>query len=264
VARYTYDPFGNVLSKAGPLADANLYRFSSKESHQPSGLVYYLYRFYDPNLQRWVSRDPIGVEGGINLYGFVGNNPVTHLEPFGLMWPWPQVPTWMSPDGVPHYGTPPSEQPTEKRCSWGAMSGWDNNINGKGAEDLVREVGSAVPKGVLAACMMFCDVGEAAGAGELRSAASAAANANKIKKMADCVKAAKTIGQAGRNTGVRVVKSVDELNHAFANLSRGGKVVNAPGYKGKWWSLPTGRELGYAVARRQVGRRLTYSVGGSQ
>ena len=40
VARYTYDPFGNTLSKSGPLADANLYRFSSKESHQPSGLAY--------------------------------------------------------------------------------------------------------------------------------------------------------------------------------------------------------------------------------
>jgi RHS repeat-associated protein len=191
VARYTYDPFGNVLSKAGPLADANLYRFSSKESHQPSGLVYYLYRFYDPNLQRWVSRDPIGVEGGINLYGFVGNNPVTHLEPFGLMWPWPQVPTWMSPDGVPHYGTPPSEQPTEKRCSWGAMSEWDNNFNGKGAEDLFREVGYAVPKAALEACLMLCGVGEAAGAGELRSAASAAQKAKKIKNLTDCVKAAK-------------------------------------------------------------------------
>src|SRR6185503_19025047 len=33
VAKYTYDPFGNTLSKAGPLAEANTYRFSSKENH---------------------------------------------------------------------------------------------------------------------------------------------------------------------------------------------------------------------------------------
>jgi len=84
VARYTYDPFGNTLSKSGPLADANLYRFSSKESHEPSGLVYYLYRFYDPNLQRWINRDPIEEAGGINLYGFLYNDPLNWIDPLGL------------------------------------------------------------------------------------------------------------------------------------------------------------------------------------
>ena len=63
VARYAYDPYGNLLAKSGSLADVNAYRFSSKEWNENSGLVYYLYRFYDPNLQRWLNRDPIG-EGG--------------------------------------------------------------------------------------------------------------------------------------------------------------------------------------------------------
>jgi RHS repeat-associated protein len=78
------DPFGNILSKSGPLADANIYRFSSQEYHQPSGLSLYLYRAYDPNLQRWLSRDPIGERGGANLYGFVGNSPQNYLDPLGL------------------------------------------------------------------------------------------------------------------------------------------------------------------------------------
>ena len=56
VAQYLYDPYGNLLSAVGPLASTNLYRFSSKEYHPSSGLVYYLYRFYDPNLQRWINR----------------------------------------------------------------------------------------------------------------------------------------------------------------------------------------------------------------
>jgi RHS repeat-associated protein len=56
VAKYLYDPFGNVLSQSGSLADANLYRFSSKEFHKNSGLVYYLYRYYEPSFQRWVNR----------------------------------------------------------------------------------------------------------------------------------------------------------------------------------------------------------------
>jgi len=59
VAKYEYDPFGNILAMSGPMANANLYRFSSKEFHQNSGLIYYLYRFYSPSLQRWVNRDPI-------------------------------------------------------------------------------------------------------------------------------------------------------------------------------------------------------------
>jgi RHS repeat-associated protein len=41
----------------------NLYRFSSKELHATSGLVYYLYRFYEPSLQRWPNRDPLGEVG---------------------------------------------------------------------------------------------------------------------------------------------------------------------------------------------------------
>ncbi len=84
VAKYVYDPFGNTLAASGTLADVNTYRFSSQEYHQPSGLLLYLYRAYDPNLQRFISRDPIEEEGGINLYGFVGNDPVDQLDPDGL------------------------------------------------------------------------------------------------------------------------------------------------------------------------------------
>jgi RHS repeat-associated protein len=84
VAKYLYDPFGNTLSLSGPLANANVYRFSSKEYHQPSGALYYLFRFYDPSLQRWLNRDPIEEHGGINLYAYVGNSPANWVDPFGL------------------------------------------------------------------------------------------------------------------------------------------------------------------------------------
>jgi RHS repeat-associated protein len=83
LARYHYDPFGSTLSKSGPLADANLYRFSSKEFHPNSGLIYYLYRFYDPSLQRWPNRDPIGERGSLNLFKFVANNPISATDPLG-------------------------------------------------------------------------------------------------------------------------------------------------------------------------------------
>jgi RHS repeat-associated protein len=63
VATYRYDPFGNTLSQSGTLADANVYRFSSKEIHTNSLMYYYGYRFYDPGLQRWLNRDPLGEPG---------------------------------------------------------------------------------------------------------------------------------------------------------------------------------------------------------
>ncbi|MDB6122328.1 MAG: repeat protein [Pedosphaera sp.] len=91
-AKYLYDTFGNILSKSGPLAEANLYRFSSKEFHQNSGLAYYLYRFYDPNLQRWLNRDPLAEAGGVNLYSFVNNEPTILIDPDGRDWLSPS--TW--------------------------------------------------------------------------------------------------------------------------------------------------------------------------
>ncbi len=84
VARYLYDPYGNQLAATGPLAEANLYRFSSKEWHRASGLVYYGYRFYAPALQRWLNVDPLSEAGGVNLYAFGANGPVSQVDSLGL------------------------------------------------------------------------------------------------------------------------------------------------------------------------------------
>jgi RHS repeat-associated protein len=84
VAQYAYDPYGQLLLARGPLADKNTYRFSSKEWHHHAGLYYFGYRFYDPNLQRWLNPDPISEAGGMNLYGFVHNAPLNSFDPYGL------------------------------------------------------------------------------------------------------------------------------------------------------------------------------------
>jgi len=105
VASYRYDPFGNTISSSGGLSGANVYRFSSKEVHANSGMYYYLYRFYDPNLQRWLNRDPLGEPGfetvrkhttppfnfvglaelsGSGLYTFVRNEPTIDYDALGL------------------------------------------------------------------------------------------------------------------------------------------------------------------------------------
>ncbi len=94
------------MSQSGSLAGANVYRFSSKEWLATPGLYYYGYRWYAPNLQRWLNRDPIGERGGLNLYAFVGNTATDQPDPFGLTnqpgdcgWLW-----YTSPFQVP---TPP-------------------------------------------------------------------------------------------------------------------------------------------------------------
>ena len=83
-AEYIYHPFGTIYSKTGPMVDLNPFRFSSEYHDDETGLVYYNYRYYSPELGRWISRDPIEEEGGVNLYAMVGNNPVNYWDLYGF------------------------------------------------------------------------------------------------------------------------------------------------------------------------------------
>jgi RHS repeat-associated protein len=84
VARYLYGPFGKLVGEWGPMASVNEMQFSSIPYHNLSGLLLYPFRAYDPNLQRWLNQDPIGEAGGLNLYRFVGNDPINRVDPLGL------------------------------------------------------------------------------------------------------------------------------------------------------------------------------------
>ena len=60
-----------------------LSRTLSPRWHATSGLHLAPFRAYDARLGRWLSRDPIGEEGGINLYGYVGDNPINSVDLLG-------------------------------------------------------------------------------------------------------------------------------------------------------------------------------------
>jgi RHS repeat-associated protein len=73
----TPSPSGNLSASAR--------KIGSKNRRSRPRVAYYGYRYYDPQTGRWPSRDPIGERGGMNLYGFVGNDGVNLLDVLGLL-----------------------------------------------------------------------------------------------------------------------------------------------------------------------------------
>jgi RHS repeat-associated protein len=79
---YTYEPFGKTT--LGGAASTNAFQYTGREN-DGTGLYYYRARYYHPELQRFVSEDPIGFDGGdINLYAYVSNDPVDFIDSLGL------------------------------------------------------------------------------------------------------------------------------------------------------------------------------------
>lgn len=85
VARYEYGPFGEPLVVSGTFAKVNPFRWSTKYHDPESGLAYFGYRYYDPETGRWLSQDPVGERGGINLYRMVENDGLNKIDPLGLL-----------------------------------------------------------------------------------------------------------------------------------------------------------------------------------
>ncbi len=92
VASYRYDEFGKLLKKVAIVDQP--FRFSTKQYDEQTGLSYYGSRYYSPTTGKWITRDPLGELGGINLYGFVGNNPVNWVDPYGEYPLWIVIPAW--------------------------------------------------------------------------------------------------------------------------------------------------------------------------
>ena len=103
VASYEYDAFGREVRAWGlntptenqppglpasrPWADLLPFHYSSKLRDVDSGFNYYGYRFYDPGAGRWLNRDPIEEEGGVNLYGMLLNDPLNWIDVLGMSKP---------------------------------------------------------------------------------------------------------------------------------------------------------------------------------
>jgi len=89
VWRVEHEPFGNVYAiRAGTAADHQPLRFPGQEERASSpGRFYKVFRWYRPDAGQYTQPDPIGLQGGINLFGYVGANPIQYADPRGLRWP---------------------------------------------------------------------------------------------------------------------------------------------------------------------------------
>lgn len=83
VQSYVYDSFGNIVQQEGALV--NPYTYTGRELDLESGMYYYRARFYDSNIGRFITQDPIGMlSGSLNFYSYVGNNSINFIDPLGL------------------------------------------------------------------------------------------------------------------------------------------------------------------------------------
>jgi RHS repeat-associated protein len=79
---YTYDAFGKLTASTGTLT--NPFQFTGRNYDTETGISYYRARYYDENLGRFITEDPIGFIGGHNFYRYVYNNPAGLNDPWGL------------------------------------------------------------------------------------------------------------------------------------------------------------------------------------
>ena len=94
---YQYDSFGKITDRMNPLFKQP-YVFTGREYDEETGLYNYRFRYYDPEMGRFISEDPIGFKkGSINLFAYVSNNPVNKIDPLGLLI---YSPTWKGYLGV--------------------------------------------------------------------------------------------------------------------------------------------------------------------
>ena len=118
VAQYGFTPFGQL--EGGSFDNVgNALRFAGREYDAETALYSLRGRYYDPLIGRFISEDPSGLEGGVNLYSYAGNDPVNAADPTGLkLCEWQEATVTMTLNGVSY-----SETTYHLRCGGSDMPG---------------------------------------------------------------------------------------------------------------------------------------------
>ena len=62
----------------------NNWQYLSKRKDEETNLIFFGRRYYDPEVGKWLTTDPLGFENGLNLYAYVLNDPLIKLDLYGL------------------------------------------------------------------------------------------------------------------------------------------------------------------------------------
>jgi len=93
-----YEAYGNAVVNEDVDGDGQRVSFDLRRPGQwvdaESGLYYNYFRYYDPGTGRYISSDPIGLAGGLNIYAYAVGNPLKYIDPLGL------IPPSMVPQGI--------------------------------------------------------------------------------------------------------------------------------------------------------------------
>ena len=81
---YAYTPYGEVSNHEGQTETSYMYNGGLGVRHEGDGIYHMKARYYSARLKRFLSRDPLGLDGEHNLYAFADGNPVSFMDPFGL------------------------------------------------------------------------------------------------------------------------------------------------------------------------------------
>ena len=130
-------PYMSGISVSNPSVTSSLignpYMFTGRRWDEETEIYYYRARMYSSSLGRFLQRDPIGILGGINLYGYVGNSPINYTDAYGLLNPNGQWPLYKKKDY--EKGKKKLKEEMKKKYPW--MS--DKDLD-KRADDIMREM----------------------------------------------------------------------------------------------------------------------------
>ena len=122
-----YTPFGELIS--GTINHTQPFGHSTKRGNFKSGLLYFGYRFYVPHMERWLNRDPIGTDGGLNIYAYVEQNPIMYVDPKGLDTICGNSSVWIPDPDNPGHGKCRNWRDQTPQCTDGSCSAFSSSHN---------------------------------------------------------------------------------------------------------------------------------------
>lgn len=85
VGAYEFTPYGGEYNHTGAASDSLAGAYTGKPWDDTAQLFHFPYRQYSPDIARWTTRDPLGMDDGPNVFGYVKGNPTLFVDPFGLL-----------------------------------------------------------------------------------------------------------------------------------------------------------------------------------